>query len=192
MTSSDPTWNRRQLLRVATKLMTLVALGFIVSVFVMSLSSTLRPEAVDTMTVEVSELAPGELMVIDWNGRPVIILRRNDAILDKLQLLGDALADPESRHSRQPSAAKNQRRSLRSEFFVAFAYSPDFGCPVKYVDVNETGPSGRIWYGGFQDQCRGYWYDLAGRVYKDQDAWRNLEIPPHQWASETQLILGQN
>ena len=49
---------------------------------------------------------------------------------------------------------------------------------------------GSNWNGGFYCPCHGSKFDLAGRVYKGAPAPVNLEVPPHYFASDDELIIG--
>jgi ubiquinol-cytochrome c reductase iron-sulfur subunit len=48
------------------------------------------------------------------------------------------------------------------------------------------------WPGGFYCPCHGSKFDLAGRVYKNVPAPANLVIPPHQYITDTRVLLGEN
>jgi ubiquinol-cytochrome c reductase iron-sulfur subunit len=39
--------------------------------------------------------------------------------------------------------------------------------------------------------CHGSTFDLAGRVFKNKPAPDNLEVPPHHYASETVVVIGE-
>ena len=39
---------------------------------------------------------------------------------------------------------------------------------------------------------RGSRFDLAGRVYKGVPAPLNLVVPPHKYASDTQVVIGED
>jgi ubiquinol-cytochrome c reductase iron-sulfur subunit len=47
------------------------------------------------------------------------------------------------------------------------------------------------WPGGFYCPCHGSAYDLAGRVFKNVPAPRNLEVPPHAFHGD-QLVIGED
>jgi ubiquinol-cytochrome c reductase iron-sulfur subunit len=178
--------DRRFYLRVAAKLLALLALG----AFALILLSGLLPERERSQPgFRIAAAGVAELLRLDWGGRRVLVLRRDPAAVAHLSDLNAALADPESRQSEQPANAANGARSDTAEFFVAFDYDPDFGCPVEFVTAAETVPV-TPWLGGFRAPCSGSWFDLAGRVYRDQRTARNLRIPPHR-VEAGHIVLGE-
>ena len=62
--------------------------------------------------------------------------------------------------------------------------SPQFRPEVAPADLGEN------WLGGYYCACHGSRYDLAGRVYPNQPAPTNLEIPPHRFDDENTLTVG--
>lgn len=178
---------RRALLRVAAKLMALVGFASVGFVLVSSLFSTERKQ-VEPIVVDVRGLQPGELRLERWDRRGVLILHRTEAMLHTLQARDDGLLDPSSEDSRQPEAARNAYRALRPEYFVAIAHGTDLGCELEFVPQDDAQ---RGWRGGFRDRCRGSRYDFAGRVYKDQEAYRNLEVPPYRFLPDGRLLIGE-
>jgi ubiquinol-cytochrome c reductase iron-sulfur subunit len=48
------------------------------------------------------------------------------------------------------------------------------------------------WKGGFYCPCHGSKFDLAGRVFNGVPAPLNIEVPPHRYASETTLVIGED
>jgi len=48
------------------------------------------------------------------------------------------------------------------------------------------------WPGGFVCPCHGSKFDLSGRVFKGSPAPKNLLIPPHQYLTDTTLLIGED
>ena len=46
------------------------------------------------------------------------------------------------------------------------------------------------WLGGFYCACHGSRYDLAGRVYPNMPAPRNLDVPPYRFDDENTVTVG--
>lgn len=131
------------------------------------------PQAVD-----LSGLAAGRLKTVEWQGRPVWILRRGAAMQAALAAPNPELADPESAQSLQPPYARNAYRSLRPEYFVAIGLCTHQGC-VPALTGNH-----------FLCPCHTSRYDLAGRVFKAGPAPANLVVPAYRFDGESRLLIG--
>jgi len=143
--------------------------------------------------VDIGKLAPGEMMTVEWRGKPVWILHRTPEMLAALKKAEPNLADPVSEKNQQPDYARNEHRSIKPEFLVAVGICTHLGCSP--TDKFKTGADQGMaadWPGGFLCPCHGSQFDLAGRVYKGMPAPTNLEIPPHQYLSEGRLLVGED
>jgi len=177
---------RRLLLRLLAKLMLLVFVIGLLTVFVRSLPGyRVQNQATH---VDLVPLQTEQLLRYDWNGKRVLILKRGAINPSELQALESELLDPYSRHATQPDTVNNVLRSRTEEYFIALDYGTDLNCQLDYMSRDQSGPEGRVWLGGFRDRCRGSWYDQAGRVYSGQRAKRNLAVPSYQIHNNT-LIL---
>lgn len=132
------------------------------------------------LVVELAGLAAGRLKTIDWQGKPVWILRRDAATQAALAAPNAELADPDSQASLQPPYARNAHRSRRPEIFVAIGLCTHQGC-VPALDGER-----------FLCPCHTSKYDLAGRVFKAGPALANLVIPAYRFDGEARLILGED
>lgn len=143
------------------------------------------------VTVDVSDLAPGQLKTVEWRGKPVWVLRRTAEMLAALQGHDAELADPQSRRSLQPAGAANATRSLQPELFVAVGICTHLGCSPTAVAAGAAHPGvGADWPGGFFCPCHGSTFDGAGRVYRNKPAPTNLDVPPHRYLGAQQLVIG--
>lgn len=135
------------------------------------------PLAVD---IGSKALPVGKLKTVEWQGKPVWILRRSPEALAALAGKEGQLADPDSTESLQPPGCRNQHRSLRPEFFVAIGLCTHQGCtPALNGDH-------------FLCPCHTSKYDLAGRVFKVGPALANLVIPAYRFDGEHQLLIGED
>ncbi len=140
--------------------------------------------------VDLSKLEPGEQAIIEWRGKPVWIIRRTEAMLQKLSTNASQLRDPHSLTGQQPAYAKNLHRSVNPEYLVLIGICTHLGCSPKYKPtLGELGPD---WPGGFFCPCHGSTFDLAGRVFKDVPAPINLEVPPHHFIDKFTLVIGED
>ena len=71
--------------------------------FVSSMLPSERAKAAGApVEVDVSSLAPGQMITVEWRGKPVWILNRTQDMLDTLTKLDDSMADPKSEVKQQP------------------------------------------------------------------------------------------
>ena len=142
--------------------------------------------------VDVSKLAPGELGIYEWRGKPVWVFRRSAEMLDGLKKLGAQLIDPSSDVPQQPEYAKNENRSIKPEVMVVVGVCTHLGCSPKEKSAEAKAEMGADWPGGFYCPCHGSKFDFAGRVYKGAPAPTNLEVPPHMYLSDNKILIGED
>jgi ubiquinol-cytochrome c reductase iron-sulfur subunit len=143
--------------------------------------------------VDISMLRPGEMMTVEWRGKPVWIIHRTPEMLAALKAAESFLADPQSARPQQPEYATNETRSRKPEIMVAIGICTHLGCSPKdkFKSGAEQGMAAD-WPGGFFCPCHGSQFDLAGRVFKNMPAPTNLEIPPHQYLADSRLLIGDD
>ncbi len=142
---------------------------------------------------DISKLAPGEQVIVEWRGKPVWIVRRTQAMLDALPGLDDAMADPDSVKAKQPAyVPQNAMRALRDEYVVLVGLCTHLGCSPTYRPEVAIAEFGQDWQGGFYCPCHGSTFDLSGRVYKSKPAPTNLEIPPHHYLDDNVIVIGDD
>lgn len=160
--------------------------------FIASWNPSARAKAAGApVEADFSKLQPGQMMRVEWRGKPVWIVRRTEQNLKDLATLNDNLRDPASAvPDRQPSYAVNEARAIKAEYAILVGICTHLGCSPTYRP--EVGPAdlGAGWKGGFFCPCHGSRFDLAGRVYKNVPAPTNLEVPPHMYLSDTRVIVG--
>lgn len=142
---------------------------------------------------DISTLKPGEMMTVEWRGKPVWIIRRTAEQLAALAKGHEQIADPGSSRSDQPEYCKNAHRSIKPEYMVAIGICTHLGCSPspKFQTGAESGIS-QDWPGGFLCPCHGSTFDLAGRVFKNKPAPDNLPIPPHKYLADTRILIGED
>src|SRR5512145_1025041 len=75
--------------------------------FVSSLLPSERAKAAGApVEVDISKLEPGQMLTVEWRGKPVWIINRTKEMLDSMAKIGDQLADPKSDKNMQPDYAK--------------------------------------------------------------------------------------
>ena len=183
--------SRRQLLIATAGVGGALVVGTAVP-FVVSLTPSERAMAAGApVEVDIDKLAPGDLMVVEWRGKPVWILHRTPQMLAALAKSEPDLADPGSAvESQQPDYARNPHRSVKPDYLVAVGICTHLGCSSSSVFEPGKAEMGADWPGGFLCPCHGSTFDFAGRVFKNKPAPTNLEIPPHKYLSDARLLIG--
>lgn len=162
--------------------------------FVASLTPSERAKAAGApVEADISQLAPGEMMTVEWRGKPVWILRRTPEMLASLETTEAKVSDPESKESLQPDYTQNKHRSINPEYLVTVGICTHLGCsPSEKFKPGADSGMGADWNGGFLCPCHGSQFDLAGRVFKSMPAPTNLEIPPHKYLADTKILVGED
>ena len=161
--------------------------------FVASMLPSERARAAGApVTVDIHDLAPGEMRTVSWRGKPVWILRRTDSMLAHIRA-DDALAsDPHSDVPQQPDYAKNEYRSIRPEIAVLVGVCTHLGCTPNFEPADAKAQMGQDWNGGFLCPCHGSRFDLAGRVLRGSPAPTNLVVPDYGFAEDGKVIIGSH
>jgi ubiquinol-cytochrome c reductase iron-sulfur subunit len=144
---------------------------------------------------DISQLAPGEKMTVEWRGQPVWILHRTPDMLEAIKRDDDRVADPQSKRKQDeltPVYARNEFRSRKPEFLVVVGICTHLGCSPQ--DRLQAGPQpfDATWEGGFYCPCHGSLFDLAGRVFKNKPAPDNLRVPPHMFLADNKILIGDD
>ena len=162
--------------------------------FVSSLLPSERAKAAGApVEVDIGKLESGQMMTVEWRGKPVWIVNRTQAMLDTLPKLNDQVADPKSEKNQQPLYAQNETRSVKPELLVVVGICTHLGCSpsTKFKPGADEGMTAD-WVGGFLCPCHGSTFDFAGRVYKAKPAPTNLEVPPHVYLTDTRILIGED
>lgn len=183
----------RLLLRVSVKLFFLSGLAAVLYALFSSLdSNTSAPSTAPApLLYKLAPFAQSRSYRLAWGGGNLILVQRNEEMLASLEHGTENLLDPLSRQARQPENLPPVTRSIRPQLFIAFDRGTDLGCPLRWIPPNAPEAPQQPWPGGFRDSCRGSWYDAAGRVFKGQQAGRNLDIPPYRFLGKDLLEVGR-
>ena len=125
-------------------------------------------------TVDIRSIPVDGVGTTTFKGQPIVILNRSRQTLAALERDQSLLADPLSKHSQQPAFADNPFRSRVPEWLVMVNVCTHRGCPTAFQKGMDAGA------GGFYCPCHGSRFDAAGRVYKNQPAPWNMEIPDYE------------
>jgi len=85
-----------------------------------SMSPSARAKAAGApVEADVSKLSPGQMMTVEWRGKPVWVVNRTEEALASLREDTGKLSDPASKVTdQQPEYAANDVRSIKPELFV--------------------------------------------------------------------------
>jgi len=184
--------NRRWFLIGAASVVGAVGAGFTAVPFVTSMQPSAKAQAAGApVEVDISKLEEGQMMRVEWRGKPVWIVRRGEETIKNLEAVTGGLRDLDSEvASQQPDYAKNKVRSLKPEYLVLVGICTHLGCSPTYRPEIAPADLGADWKGGFFCPCHGSRFDLAGRVFEGVPAPTNLVVPPHNYLSETVIQVG--
>ena len=142
---------------------------------------------------DLSKMEPGQQVTVEWRGKPVWVLRRTPEMLDGLTKHDGVLADPESKDAEQPDYIKGPTRSIKPEILIATGVCTHLGCsPTLKKEIGAASDMGADWPGGYYCPCHNSRFDLAARVFKGSPAPKNLVIPPHRYASDAVVVIGED
>ncbi len=142
---------------------------------------------------DISKIEPGAMIIVEWRGKPVFVLRRTEEALASLSEITPRLKDPESVDALQPAYIDSVDRSVKPEILVMLGICTHLGCVPKYrPDVGAADLGGKSWLGGFFCPCHGSKFDLAGRVFSGVPAPTNLEIPPYRYEDDNVIVIGED
>ena len=160
--------------------------------FVASMFPSERAKAAGApIEVDISAIAPGEMKIFEWRGKPVWVIRRTQNMLAALKK-STGLTDPASKSSQQPAYAANEYRSLKPDVMVMEGVCTHLGCSPQIRSPEAKAEMGADWAGGFYCPCHGSKFDMAGRVFRGAPAPTNLPVPPYTFLSDSTLLIGDD
>ena len=185
--------DKRRFLTLLTTGVGAIGVGFAATPFVLSMTPSSRARAAGApVEVDISKLEPGQMMTVEWRGKPVWIVRRTKEMLDGMSSVASKLSDPGSDVPMQPDYAKNEFRSIKPEVLVLVGICSHLGCSPQSKPAEAKAEMGADWAGGFLCPCHGSKFDLAGRVYKGAPAPVTLEVPKYTYLSDTRILIGDD
>ena len=188
--ASDQT--RRRFLTAATTGVSAVGMVGVAVPFMASWNPSEKAKAAGApVKADISKIEPGQMVVVEWRGKPVYVLRRTAEQVAGLPSLDGDLKDPNSDGADQPEYIQGALRSLNDEYLVVVGLCTHLGCAPKFrPEVGAADLGGDEWLGGFFCPCHGSKFDLAGRVYKGVPASANLAVPPYSFEGDSVLVIG--
>ena len=161
--------------------------------FVSAFKPSAKAEAAGApVKVDLSKLLPGEMMTVEWRGRPVFVVNIPKENTNFITKNLERLADPNMEDPSQPDYAKNDIRSRKEGIAVLTGVCTHLGCAPKYYPEAKPEDFDSNWQGGFFCPCHGSKFDLVGRVYANVPAPTNLVVPPHFFEKDNVLVIGSD
>lgn len=177
---------RRDFLYYATVGAGVVATGAALWPLVNQMNPSADVRALAQITVDISDLAPGTQLTVNWRGKPVFIRHRTEA--EMAQARAQAVSDLPDSSARNPNLpddalASDENRAIAGHeaYLVMIGVCTHLGC----VPLGDGAGD----FGGWFCPCHGSHYDAAGRIRKGP-APENLHIPDLSLSEEMVLTLG--
>jgi ubiquinol-cytochrome c reductase iron-sulfur subunit len=192
--------SRRNFLYIAASGLGGIAAGATAVPFIGSMLPAADTLAASKTEFDVSTVAPGQLVVIQWQGKPVFVVHRTADMLKRVKGHDDLLKDPNSEAIDAVQAewmkTPEQRiyRSIKPDYLILVASCTHLGCIPLFkpsAGRKEWGDSvPEDWPGGWHCPCHGSYYDLSGRVVNGSPAPHNLHVMPYKYISDTTVLIG--
>jgi ubiquinol-cytochrome c reductase iron-sulfur subunit len=137
----------------------ITAVGFAVTayVFISSLSPSARAKSESEHYIEIADLKPGEVLIVQVYGLPLYIHRASKEELNDLHLLDAHVWN-------KTYSGFNDKQDI----FVYWGQSTRSICSLVHLPKGDSRikEMGAVWLGGYYDPCRDSSYDYAGRTIK--------------------------
>ncbi len=193
MSDQEVDQGKRGFLMVATGVVGGVAAVATAVPFAGSMFPSERAKAAGApVEVDISKLAPGEMQIVEYRGKPVWIISRTKEMLEGIKKSDSKVSDPNSEVLQQPDYAKNEYRSIKPDIVVLEGVCTHLGCSPQYKSVDAKADMGQDWNGGFFCPCHGSKFDFAGRVFAGSPAPKNLEVPKYKFVGDAKIIIGDD
>ncbi len=182
--------SRRRFLTATTAVVGGLGAAAVAVPFIKSWNPSAKAKAAGApVEVDVSKLEEGQMVRVEWRGKPVWVVRRSQSIVDALKEHDNQLRDPNSGEEQQPGYAQNTYRSIKPEYFIAVGICTHLGCSPSYLPDSFSEQVQGV-KSGFFCPCHGSKFDMAGRVFQGVPAPLNLVIPKHMYLSDTRIVIG--
>ena len=199
-TNANVDTSRRRFLTLAASGMGVVGGAAVVWPILASLRPSAKAKAAGApVSIDLTTIEPGQKFSTLWRGTAIWVVRRTPEMLASLDKVKGELIDADSASSAshggmlvQPDYAKNATRSIKPEVLVMIGSCTHLGCIPSFRPDHPAADIAADWEGGFFCPCHGSRFDLAGRVFKGSPAPVNLVVPPHKYANDNTIVIGED
>ncbi len=161
----DP--ERRDFLNTATGVVAGAGAACAAWPFISSMNPSTDVLSKATTEVDISGISAGESKTVEWQGKPVFILHRDE---NMIRAMG------ENQGGKDPQEDGN--RIQRPEWLVVVGLCTHLGCvPSRKED-------------GWLCPCHGSVYDNSGRILRGP-APTNLEVPHYEFLTDNKILIGK-
>ncbi|NWF39182.1 ubiquinol-cytochrome c reductase iron-sulfur subunit [Mariprofundus sp. NF] len=192
--------SRRNFLYVAAGGLGAVAAGATVVPFIGSMLPAADTLAASKTEFDVSTVEAGQLVTIQWQGKPVFVVHRTPELLKQVDGHDDKLKDVNSeaiaevQQEWMDTPEKRKYRAIKPEYLIVVASCTHLGCIPLFKPSEgrkEWGDSvPDDWAGGWHCPCHGSYYDISARVINGSPAPHNLHVMPYQYKTDTTVVIG--
>ncbi len=159
--------NRREFLTTATSAVAGVGVAAATWPFVSSMNPGSDVLSKSTTEASLKGIRAGEVKTVDWQGKPVFVLHRQEKQIAAMEGVGDG-KDPE----------EDSDRVKNPDWLVVVGICTHLGCvPSRKKD-------------GWLCPCHGSVYDNSGRILSGP-APRNLDVPEYEFIGTDKIIIGK-
>jgi len=182
--------NRRDFIVIAAQAFAAVGAAVALWPFIHQMNPDASTQAQASIEVDLSPIREGQAITVSWRGKPVFIRNRTAdevkaARAVRLADLKDPLARNDAMPERTRATDENRTKSGKENWLVLVGICTHLGCIPKGQSMGDA----RGDYGGWFCPCHGSHYDTAGRI-RFGPAPHNLEVPPYEFLSATQIKIG--
>ncbi len=165
---AEPT--RRDILYVATAAVGVVGVAAVIWPLIDQMNPDLSTLALSKTEIDLKPIAPGQNIVVKWQGKPVFVRNRPPKMVAEVRAVPlSQLIDPET----------DQARVKVANWLIVVGVCTHLGCTP-----NVGGD-----YDGWLCPCHGSQYDASGRV-RHGPAPLNLLVPTYEFKTPTSVVVG--
>jgi ubiquinol-cytochrome c reductase iron-sulfur subunit len=134
--------------------------------------------ALASTDVDLSPIAEGQSVTIQWRGKPVFVTNRTKKEIDEAREVPlNQLPDP------QPDQARVKEG--HDQWLIVIGVCTHLGC----VPLGQRSGDPKGDFDGWFCPCHGSHYDTSGRIRRGP-APLNLEVPPYEFLTDTSVRIG--
>ena len=155
-----------------------VAILIVVIAVLVDFSIDIRPSTIQSSyRFTIRDISYDQPQRLQQDNLSILLIKRSEATIKKLQLGDEGLQDLLSNESQQPNFAQPPLRSRYPEFFVSYGNGTDLGCIVEQKSELVLA-----------EVCGTAEYDFAGRALNSKKQFQNLSIPDYNFSDDFKIL----